>query len=302
MAVKTESCIPDRRRGATWRLARVVLLLAVLPCAAMSSAQTPARAQPPAEYIVGATDVLMVTVFNQPQLTGKYLVQADGTITFPLLERVRVGGLNMQAIEDTLRDGLAKRFLKNPQVGVSVEQYRSQQILIMGEVRQPGTLEFTGSMTLLAALARAGSTTDRAGEEVTVLRPTGSAAAPIGSQADVTRAVESKQAQVLRVDLARLQSGTLTENLVLRGGDTVMVPKVDTVFVSGHVVSGGEIPIRKGMTVRQVLSLAGGITDRGSERRIQIIRTVNGQERKIDAKVQDTVQPNDTIVVRERLL
>jgi len=262
----------------------------------MSAAQAPAAPQAPAEYIVGPTDVLMVTVFNQPQLNGKYLVQADGTITFPLLKRVKVGGLDMQAIEDTLRDGLAKEFLKNPQVGVTVEQYRSQQILVLGEVRQPGTLEFTGSMTLLAALARAGSTTDRAGYEVLVTRPRRNASAPVVNAG----VIDGKDTQVLRVDLQSLQTGALTENLVLRGGDTVMVPKVDTVFVSGHVTSAGEFPIRKGMTVRQVLALAGGITERGSEGRIQIIRKVNGQEQKIDVETKDTVQPNDTIVVRER--
>jgi polysaccharide export outer membrane protein len=261
------------------------------------AAQGPPAATPPAEYIVGATDVLTINVFNRPELAGRYVVQADGTITFPLLERVKVGGLDVQGIENTLRKGLGEKFLKNPQVAVTVEQYRSQQILVLGEVRQPGPLEFTGSMTLLTALARAGSTTDRAGYEVVVTRG-GNSLAPTAN-APVQRAADGNDTQV-RVDLERLQKGGLAENLVLRGGDTVMVPKVDTVFVSGQVTTPGEYPIRRGMTVRQALTLAGGITDRGSEGRIQIVRQVNGQERKIDVEVQATVQPNDMIVVRER--
>ena len=301
MTFRNEVRMPGRCRGAL-HLAWVAVLLAPLwTLTIVTAAQDPGVAPAAAEYIVGASDVLVVSVFNQPQLTGKYLVQADGTITFPLLGRIKVGGLAMQDIETTLQDGLAKgQFLKNPQVGVTVDQYRSQQILLMGELRQPGTLDFTGSMTLLTALARAGSTTDRAGYEYLVLRPR-SNSSPVVDQAGVARAVESKDTQVLRADLERLQAGALTENLVLRGGDTVVVPKVETVFLSGQVTSPGEFPIRKGTTVRQLLSLAGGVTERGSEGRIQIIRKVNGEERKIDVEVKDTVQPGDTIVVRERL-
>jgi len=87
------------------------------------------------DYIVGANDVLTVTVFDQPQLSGKYIVQADGTFNFPLLGRLKAGGLSMQVLENELRDRLLKGgFLKQPQVTVSVDQYRSQQIFVMGEV------------------------------------------------------------------------------------------------------------------------------------------------------------------------
>ncbi len=116
-----------------------------------------------------------ITVFDQPQLTGRYIVQADGTFTFPLLGRLKAGGLSMQALENELRDRLVKGgFLKQPQVGVSVDQYRSQQIFVMGEVRQPGSLQFTGSMSIIEALARAGSTTEHAG--------TGSGDPPVGER------------------------------------------------------------------------------------------------------------------------
>src|SRR4029077_17055542 len=116
-------------------------------------------------------DVLTITVFDQQQLTGRYIVQADGTFTFPLLGRVKAGGLRGQAVENELRDRLVKGgFLKQPQVGVSVDQYRSQQIFVMGEVRQPGSLPFTGSMSIIEALARAGSTTEHAGTDAVIFR------------------------------------------------------------------------------------------------------------------------------------
>ena len=267
----------------------VFILGAVAVCAA----------EDPAAYIVGPNDVVAITVFDQPQLTGKYLVQADGTVTFPLLGSVKVGGLSMQEIESSVRARLAEGYLKNPQVGVTVEQYHSQQVFVMGEVRNPGTLEFTGAMTVIAALARAGSITDRAGFDALIVRPP-AGAAPVLDAAAVERAQQTNESQVIRVDLQSLQNGGLSQNVMLRGGDTVFVPRADIVIVTGYVGSPGERTIRKGMTVRQVLALAGGVTDRGSTGRIQIIRKIDGQDRTISAHLQDVVQPNDTIVVRER--
>ena len=153
-----------RVRGFSWRHRGHVLgLLFVLLHAASASAVD--------DYVVGANDVLTITVFEQPQLSGRYIVQADGTFTFPLLGRLKAGGLTMQALENDVRERLIKGgLLKQPQVGVSVEQYRSQQIFVMGEVRQPGSLQFTGSMTIIEALAKAGSTTEHAGPDAVILR------------------------------------------------------------------------------------------------------------------------------------
>jgi polysaccharide export outer membrane protein len=255
-----------------------------------------AQQQQQIQYIVGPNDVLAITVYDQPQLSGRYIVQPDGTLTFPLLGQVEVGGLSVQAIETVMRDRLARGYLKNPQVGVAVDQYRSQQILILGEVRQPGNLEFTGAMTVVEALARAGSTTERAGLTAVIVRtPRGGVHDGKTEQGD-----RSKYSETIRVDLEGLQAGERTQNVTLRGGDTIFIPRAESVFVSGHVRSAGEYAIRQGMTVREVLTLAGGVTEVGSTRRIQIIRKVEGKERTIGASLQDLVQAGDTIVVRER--
>jgi len=85
----------------TWRFCRthgrtfLVLLLPVLAAPVMAAAQSPK------DYLVGPNDVLVITVFDQPQLSGKYLVQADGSVTFPLLGRLRAGGMSMQAVDTT---------------------------------------------------------------------------------------------------------------------------------------------------------------------------------------------------------
>ena len=246
-------------------------------------------------YIVGPNDVLTISVYNQAQLSGKFVVEADGTFAYPLLGRVAAGGLSIRAVEDKVRQGLADGFLKDPQITVMVDQYRSQQIFVMGEVKQPGPLQFTGSMTLIEALARAGSATERAGTEALIVHSdAGGGAAP----APITSA--NARGDAIRVDLQKLQSGGLAQNLTLRPGDTIFVPRAETVFVSGQVRMPGEYPIRTRMTVRQALALAGGVTDRGSSRRVQIIRVVNGKETTITGDLQKTVEPGDTIVVNER--
>jgi polysaccharide export outer membrane protein len=251
----------------------------------------------PGLYVVGANDVLTVTVFNQPQLSGKFGVEADGTLAFPLLGRLAVGGLSIRAVEDEIRRRLAGGYVKDPHVSVTMEQYRSQQIFVMGEVQRPGSLQFTGAMTLIEALARAGSTTEKAGAEAVIVRSHAADSAPPASPA----AVEGANADTIHVNLRSLQTGELTQNIALRPGDTVFVPRAETVFVLGQVRNAGEFVLRSGMTVRQVLALAGGMTERGSSRRVQIIRTVAGKEVTTDVNLQTKVQPGDTIMVRERL-
>jgi polysaccharide biosynthesis/export protein len=243
-----------------------------------------------ADYAVGPQDVLVITVFGEAELSGKYTVEQDGTFTFPQIGRVKAGGLSLRALEAELKKQLADGYLRNPQVAVSIETYRSQRILILGEVRSPGEYQLSGEMTLMAALARAGSTTPTAGHEALIVR------APRRTQ----KAGEDVEPEILRVDLAELQAGNMGLNIQLVDGDTVNVPKAQSVFVSGQVKSSGAYGVEPGMNVLQVLSLAGGLTDRGSDGRIKILRMVDGKQKEIKAKLTDIVQPGDTIIVPER--
>jgi polysaccharide export outer membrane protein len=240
------------------------------------------------DYIVGSQDVLTVTVFGEPELSGKYTVEQDGTFTFPQIGRVKAGGLTLRALEQELKAKLADGYLKNPQVAVAIENYRSQRILVIGEVRSPGEYQLNGEMTLLSALARAGSTTPSASREATIVRPRKNA-----KQGE-------EPSEIIKVDLADLQGGNMALNVALQDGDTVNVLKAQSVYVAGQVKSPGAYAVEPGATVLQVLSLAGGLTDRGSDNRIRIQRTENGKKVEVSAKLTDIVKPGDTIIVRER--
>ena len=269
----------------------------VLLCGLILTTSVSAR-QNSRAYVIGPADVLAIAVFDQPQLTGRYTVQPDGTFTFPLVGAIKAGGSTVQEIEVDIRTRLAAGYLKSPQVSVSIDQYRSQQVFVMGEVRQPSGLPYTGPMTLMEALARAGSLTERAGTEALVLRRPDAVSPPDASS--LARAQASLDSNNIRVDLRSLQAGKLSEDVVLRPGDTVFVPKAQSIFVSGQVNRPGEFTYQTGMTVRQVIALAGGVTDRGSTRRIQIVRQVDGVETTVRADLKDSIKGGDTVVVRER--
>jgi len=153
-------------------------------------------------------------------------------------------------------------------------------------------------MTLLAALARAGSTTATASREVVVVRSAKSR--PAGGDTSRSAGSGDAEPEVLRIDLGELQGGNVTLNVPLQDGDTINVPKAQSVFVTGQVKSSGAYAVERGTTVLQVLSLAGGLTDRGADGRIRIMRTVNGKKVELKAKLTDVVEPGDTIVVPER--
>jgi len=266
-------------------------LLALLVSATAALAQA-------TNYIVGSQDVLSITVFDQADLGGKFTVEADGTFTFPLIGRVKAGGLTLREVEVLLQQELSKGFFKNPQVSAAVEQYRSQRVFIVGEVRSPGTYPLNGDMTLIEALARAGSATDRAGAEVLIVRPKATAGPVQGPQLPTD--AQEAGTEVIHVDIKDLQGGKLSQNARLQDNDTIFVPAAELIYVFGQVKAPGSFAIQKGMTVLQALSRAGGLTDRGASGRIKIVRAVDGKKTEIKVKLEDLVEAGDTIIVAER--
>jgi len=273
---------------------RRVLFLA-LACAVGGrlAAQTPVVN----DYVIGPQDVLTITSYDQADLTGKFTVEADGTFSFPMIGRFKAGGSTLRQVEAQLKKQLKDEgYFNNPQITVSVETYRSQKIFIVGEVRTPGSYVLSGDMTLIEALARAGSTLPTASDQALIVHPVAGG----GASAPVLPADETPD-HIVRVDLRALQSGRAGENAALRDGDTIFVPRAESVYVFGQVKNPGAYALQqKNTTVLQALSLAGGVTDRGSTGRIKIARMVNGNKQEFRVKLADIVQPGDTIIVQER--
>jgi polysaccharide export outer membrane protein len=287
----------------TW-LAPFLAILLACGSATSARAQTPAlpgtsapTPTPAADggYNVGPRDLLSVMVFGEPTISGNYRVEADGGFSFPLIGRVTAVGRSLKSTEEDVRRRLADGFFRNPQVTVAVQEYGSQRVFVIGEVRTPGPYPLTGQTTVLAAIAQAGSTTPTAGEEVVLLRPKtlDASSAPLLPGKD-------GGSELLRIKLSELQAGLAGQNVTLQHGDTLYVPRAEIIFVTGQVRNAGSFPYRSGLTVLQALALAGGVTDRGSASRLRITRLVDGKEVEIEPKRTDLVKPGDTIIVLER--
>jgi len=272
----------------------LTLLLSALFLMGLAQGPAPAPGSTNPNYVVVPQDVLTVTVFNEPQLSGRFRIENDGQFNYPFLGRVQAGGATVSEVAAVLRSKLADGYLRDPQVTVDVEQFRGQNVFVMGEVRAPGRYTLTGSVTLVEALAQAGSTAVTAGTEILILR----SKKPVNGSAGSPTLPEDADADVQRVNLRALQAGALSANVMIRDGDTIFVPKAERFFVTGYVRSPGAYVFEANVTVLQAISLAGGLTDRGSNRRLRIIRN----EKELDAKLTDIVQPNDTIIVRQRWL
>jgi len=265
-----------------------------------ASSQTPRPAAPvespaqpqaggaasPDSYVIGPQDMLSITVFNESDLTGRFRVENDGLFTYPLLGRVAAAGRTLGDLQETLIKLLANGFLRNPQVRVEIDAYKSQSVIVTGQVRAPGEITMTGaSMTLLQALAQAGSPTADASNEVIVQRR------PASGEAEGER---------ITVNRRDLELGRAGHDVLLQDGDVIHVPKAQTFFVDGHVRNPGSYVLDPGMTVQQAIALAGGLSDRGSDRGVVANRVVNGKPADVSVQLEDLVQPGDTIKIRAR--
>ena len=123
-------------------------------------------------YVIGPQDSLSVIVTDEADLTNKYRVDTDGTITMPYLNRVPVAGLTLAEAQVKIAQMLQAGYLRNPQVRVEVDQFKSRRVFVSGEVRTPGYVTMAGTtMTLLEALALAGSPTQNASNDIKVVHP-----------------------------------------------------------------------------------------------------------------------------------
>src|SRR4051812_15451850 len=206
-------------------------------------------------YVVGAQDVLTITSYDQADMSGKFTVEADGTFTFPMIGRVKAGGLTLRGLEAAIKTRLKDDgYFRNPQITVAVDTYKSQKVFIVGEVRTPGTYPLSGNMNLVEALARAGSTLPTASGEVVIVHPGGQPSGPTIPAGD-------DDPNVTRVNLHDLEKGEFSQNTALRDGDTILVPRAESIYVFGQVKNPNAYALQhRETTVLQALALAGGVT------------------------------------------
>lgn len=261
------------------------------PAAPLPAEQTVASTPAAPDYLVGPQDVLAIIVYGEALLSGKFRVDNDGSFPYQYLDRVKAEGLTVAAIEATMEKALGDGYLRNPQISVEVAEYRSQNVYVQGQVRSPGKYPLPANASLMDAIFLAGSTLAEAGNWVEIYRQ-GMAPGPNTSAVGV-------RAPDIRVRLTDVQSGK-AQSVGIKDGDTIFVPKAERIYVTGMVRTGGAYAYDDEMTVFTAISLAGGITEKGSNSRISITRLVNGQRREIEARQEDLLKPGDQVTVKPR--
>ena len=265
--------------------------VALTTAAVVTAAQAPSapRAQTTATrnaFTVGPGVLLRVTVSKRPDLTNTYRVDPVGMLVLPHVGPVSVNGLSLHEASNELAARIAAATGTSPNVRVEFDR-SSQSVFVAGQVRLPGLVTMKGPLSLMKVLARAGSPTAAASDAIVVIHD------EIPPES-VSRAREART----QVDLKDLQAG---HDVLLHDGDTVFVPKAQMFYILGEVRRPGAYVLDPGMTMTQAIALAGGLTPRGSDRGIEVLRSVDGKAAELDADPGRVIQADDTIRIRARL-
>ncbi len=324
------------------------------------------HAQEP-NYILGAGDVIRVSVFNNPDMLLETRISEAGLISYPLIGEVKVGGITTSAAEKRIASKLETGgFLKRPQVNVLVIEFNSKLVSVLGSVLKPGRYPLERETSLADLLALTGGTTPDGSDIITItnqagekqdfdLSKTGPNNVPVQDMKMVggeTVFVNSKNisvmGQVLRPGKYSIVSGVRTVsdflsmaggvtptgadevtvitkrsgatkryqvnvddlftsddpavNIELQTGDSIYVPRAPMVYIYGEVQAPGSYKIQRNMNLMQLLSQAGGLTPRGTQRGIKIKRQNDaGETETIKPELTDMVQDDDVVFVKESL-
>jgi polysaccharide export outer membrane protein len=268
--------------GGLWRTLLIIALgwIAVAPG---TVAQTSSASIAPG-------DVLKISVYGNPDLTTITRVMPNGSITFPLIGQVTVGGATPAQAEVNIADRLSRGgFVRNAAVSVFVQErspVAASTVTLLGQVVRSGTYTLDKDSpeavsTLVTLLAKAGGTTDKAADYCYLIRN------------------ENGQPRKTRVDLIDLlRNGNVKTNLPLANGDIVLVPEMDVFYIYGEVQKPGRYKLERDMTVMQGLSVASGMTPRGTVKGIVLNRLAGTTMTSLGTNLEDRLQPNDVLYVK----
>jgi polysaccharide export outer membrane protein len=238
------------------------------------------------DYRMGTGDVLHITVYGQPDLTTDARVGENGDITFPLIGEVKLKGSTPSQGEMEIARRLKKGgYVLQPNVNLNVSQYHGQQVSVLGRVNRPGQYTLDKISHVSDALALAGGIVVDGADTITLIR--------------------QRDGKALYTDidaLALFKDGGAAADVVISDGDIINVPRQTMFYIYGEVQRPGSFRLEQNMTVVQALSLGGGLTQRGTQRGIKILRRdAKGVMLELNTKLSDQVQKDDVIYVKESL-
>lgn len=204
-------------------------------------------------YVLGPDDVIRLTVHNQPNLNSELTITREGTIFPPLVGEMRVAGMTPRQVAILLTEKLGYDYLVDPQVDVDVKEYRSQWVMVTGQVQRLGRITLRGGTRLKEVLSEAGGFNQFAGETITISR----------------KITGSDEYEILSIDRTAFESGE--SDPMLYHGDIVDVTHSEYAYIQGEVRSPGRIAIERGLTLLRAISMVGGLTEWANRKEIRIL-------------------------------
>lgn len=269
------------------RLAALALFGFAMTGVNVSAATEQPAVEKGAEYLLGPGDVIRISVFQSPDLLLETRVSENGSISYPLIGNVKVGGLALSVAEakiaKLLKDG---GFVVQPQVSILLLQIRGNQVAVLGQVNRPGRYPLETANTRLSdMLSQAGGI------------------AATGSDVVIFSGVRDGKQVRREIDIASMfLRGDAQDDLALKGGDILYVHRAPVFYIYGEVQRPGVFRVERDMTVMQALASGGGLTQKGTQRGLRIHRRgPDGKAQIIEPALDELVQPNDVVYVKESI-
>jgi len=243
-------------------------------------------AQERIEYRVSPGDSIRITIFQNPNMTLEARVAEDGTIAYPLIGRIQIGGMTLPSAESAIAKALeAGKFLNRPQVSIVPLLIIGNQVSVLGLVNRPGRFPLEGSTTRISEVIAIAGGISAAGADTAIVRGT-----------------RSGKPYQTEIDIAALFLSKDDNDVVVRPGDVIYVHRAPMFYVYGEVQKPGSYRVERGMTMRQALVQGGGLTSRGTERGVRLHRrSAAGELQVLRPALDDLVRSDDVLYVGESI-
>jgi polysaccharide export outer membrane protein len=257
---------------------------------------------PDQDYRIGPRDVIEVRIEDAPELSKTFPVSADGTFWMPYLNRLKAQDKTPEDLGKEIADKLRGKYLKDPQVLVSVKQFNSRSFFIAGAVQRPGVYQIEGHPSLFKLITVAGGLRENFGSTAFIIReardkksdqPSENTPALKPASADSQRPAnqgaaanfDNAEYSVKTVNITGMLKGRIEQGTYLEPGDFVNIPPADVFFVAGEVNAPGSFPLSEGTTLRQAMALAQGATFNAAGGEGVIFRTDLATGRRDEIKI-----------------
>jgi polysaccharide export outer membrane protein len=235
-------------------------------------------------YILGPNDQVIVHALDAEEISDKpYHISAAGDLTFPMIGKVKAAGLTVEELEAALVKAL-QEFIREPKVSVSVAEFHSQPVSVIGAVTNPGVLQLQGNKNIIEVLSMAGGVRNDSGSSITITRKREWGVLPL-SDAKVDSTGQFSTAEIKVKDI--LGARNPEQNILVRPNDVISVARSEVFYVLGAVRKAGGFPMNDhdSLSVLQAISLAEGLERTAAPQQAKILRVTPGATKRTEVLV-----------------